>query len=557
MLSRVFAQLWKAAPALLVVSFFYNLLALSGPIYMVQVYERVLASRQVETLILLTVMVAAAIAVYALLDAVRSWMLQRLAAWMETEGFRHVFSASLKATLAGSPQGAQPMRDLAEIQSFVASTARILLDLPFAPLFFVVAFILHPWIGWLTVAAALILFGLALLNDRATRGAAARFSEAARSADQLVEHSLNNAETLRGMGMERAVADRWRRLRGPAEQRQQHAQDVSTAFSAGSKFVRTLSQSLVLGLGALLVIGGELSVGLIIAGTIVLGRALGPIDQILSAWRSLLRANIALQRLMALDRDAQANQRQTMTLPAPVGRIELDGVSYRPKGARRDILSDVAFDVDPGSTLAIVGPSGAGKSTIIRLLTGAIDPTAGALLIDGHDAAFWNREALGRHVGYVPQDISLFPGTIRENIARMDEKPDDDEVFAAAELAGLRDVVNGLADGFDTAIGPGGGFLSGGQRQRVALARALYKRPPIIVLDEPDAHLDQPGERILRDAIASAQAWDAAVVVVTHKPSLVHAMDRILVIFDGKVRAFGPPSEAAQKLLARSGAPQS
>lgn len=550
-LAQIMRAVGAAAPRLLFISFFYNVLALAGPIYMVQVYERVLASRQVETLILLTLMLAVAVAVYALLDAIRGWMLQRLAVWVEMEGFRPVFRASVEATLKGDPKGAGPMRHLDEVQGFVAHGLKNILDLPFAPLFFIAAFYLHFWIGVVALVSALILFALAIANDRMTRPVAFTFGEAAERSNRVVGDSLRYADTLRAMGMDGAVMTRWRRIRGPAQDAQRLAGDRAGAFAAASKFVRTFAQSLVLGVGAWLAIEGEITVGLIIAGTIILGRALTPIDQLLGSWRTLLAAHIAYTRLIALDQSTPPPSADAMALPKPEGGMRVEGLVYQPRGAGKPVLNNISFDVDAGQSLVIFGPSGAGKSSLVRTLVGAGAIDKGKIEIDHVDMAHWSRDALGPYIGYLPQEIGLFPGTVRENIARMAGKPDDEAVFAAAEAAGVLPLINAMPRGFDTVLGAGGGHLSGGQKQRIGLARALYGQPPIILLDEPTAHLDQTGMRAVREAIELAKGWGASVIYVTHDNVLVHAADKMLILAAGEVNMFGPSREVVATLAAR------
>lgn len=548
-LVNVLAAARSAMPKLLFISFFINVLMLAGPIYMVQVYDRVLSSRQLETLLLLTLMLAAAIAIYAMLEAIRGWMLQRLAVWVEQQGFESVFQASMQSSLSGATKGSEPLRHLEEVQSFIAHNLKSILDLPFVPLFFIAAFYLHVWIGVTVAVAAVILFFLALFNDRVTRSASFVYGQAASRSNAVVGHSLRHADVIHAMGMERSVISKWFGMRSLAQKAQQAAGDKAATFTALSKYVRTFTQSLVLGVGAMVVIWGEMSTSLIIAGTIIAGRALGPIDQILGSWRRILTVQFAYKELVELDRLSKPRAQRSVLPPPPQGDLVVSDLNFMSPINQKLILKDVSFDVRPGEVLVILGPSGAGKTTLFRTLIGAAKATSGQIELSGMDLSHWDPEYLGKFIGFLPQEVGLFPGSIRDNIARMDPNPDDEAVYEAAEVAGILPLINSLPEGFDTIIGPEGGYLSGGQAQRVGLARALYSKPPILVLDEPTAHLDQVGEAQFKDAIALAKAWKAAVIYITHTQSLIDVADKMLVLVDGKVKMFGSVKEVKLGLL--------
>jgi len=352
---------------------------------------------------------------------------------------------------------------------------------------------------------------------------------------------------MRAMGMENAVIDRWRRAQEVALGEQMRSADISSTFTGLSRFVRMLAQVGILGLGAYLVILGELSVGLLIAGSIILGRALAPIEQFLTAWRSMSETRIAYRRLVDLD-DHLPMPRQSPAVKV-TGELEVQNVAYRPYSNAELILRNVRCSIEPGEAMLVLGPSGAGKSTLARLIVGAQTPTSGRILLDGTDFKQWDSADLGPRIGYLPQTVELFPGTIAENIARMADPPDMAKVIEAAKNAGAHDVISHFPQGYETPIGPGGGFLSGGQRQRVGLARALYGKPRLIVLDEPNANLDTDGEADLIEAVKRAKAWGAAIAIISHTPPLLRVADTVLIIQNGEATVFGPASDIVPKLM--------
>ena len=529
-----------ALPTLLVVGFFINVLALTSPIYMIQLYDRVLSSMQVQTLFVITILAGLALAVFGILEAIRGYMVNRLGCWLEAEISPIVVRKTLEATLNEDIRASAFLDDVSDIRNFVAAPLRTLLDLPFSPIFFAAAFLLHPMIGWMTIGSAAILFIIAIMNDRATRGAAREFASIFHDGQKIVDHGLRNAETVKALGMGSFLVDRWKTKLRQAQEMQVQAADYAASFIGLTKFVRMFAQALVLGAGALLVIRGEISVGLIIAGSIILGRALAPIDQSLSSWHSLNKAREAYRRLVALDTRYQDMPSDTAQMIRPKGHLSLQHVQYVAPSTRAQILKDISFSVRPSEVLAIVGPSGAGKSTIAKILVGARSASAGDVMLDGIDLAHWDREVLGASTGYLPQSIELFAGTIAENIARMSQDIEPNTLMEAIDAAGIDGLVKRLPKGVDTQIAHGGGFLSGGQRQRIGLARAFYDRPPLIVLDEPNAHLDAEGEKSLIDAIKKAKEWGSSVVLACHTPSLLEVADVILIVVQGEVQVFGP-----------------
>lgn len=525
-----------AAAQLIFISFFINILALTSPLYMVQLYERVLSSLHIETLIMLTLMAGAALAASAALEAVRSAMSARLGRWFEGNAAPTMVRASLSAALSDTMTARRFSFDLRSVRDFIASGTSPLFDLPFAPIFFAAAFVLHPALGWFTVGSAVVLLAITYVSDIMTRSAALRYTEASHVGDATLDQGLRNAEAVRAMGMQQALVDRLNVANDRAQSQRIRAHDVSSAFGGIGRFARYFAQSLVLALGAWLVIRGELSPGLMIAASIVLSRALAPIDQILGSWRLLHDARMAFRRLRTMD--AWTPAPGAAVVERPEARLTVAGISYAPANGR-EILKNVRFDVRPGQVLAIIGPSGAGKTTLAKIIVGAKSPTSGTMTLGGLDMRTAQIEVLGRHIGYLPQEVELFDGSVRENIARMRVAPEAAPVEEAARDAGVHNLICAFSDGYETQIGASGRYLSGGQRQRVGLARAFYGHPSLIVLDEPNAHLDQAGEKSLINALIALKSTNAATIIICHSPSMLAAADAVLLLIDGEVKAFG------------------
>jgi PrtD family type I secretion system ABC transporter len=524
---------------LVLVTFLTNLLALTSPIYMVLVYDRVLSSMRVETLVLLTVLAAVSYAVFGILDTARSRIAARLAMWLSVTLGPAILNAAMLDQVRGAADSAARIRDLRRMRDFISTTLNPVLDVPFAPIFFAAAFVIHSWIGWLTVLSALLLMIISLSSDRVTRTRAATYVTMTDKAETSMGEALSASDSVRAMAMAPAVIERWNARMDLATQAYLQTSDVGSAFAGAGKFVRLFSQSLVLGVGALLVIRGTLQPGLMIAGSIVMGRALAPIDQLLGSWRSLQETRLSYEALKDLPPLHAGPRTETAR---PVGMIVADGLGYvTPAG--RCLVQGVRFSIRPGEVMAIVGPSGAGKTTIARLLTGGIRASSGVLLIDGRPIADWDAEVLGRHVGYLSQDIDLFEGTIAENIARMTTYPDLAKVIRAARRAGAAEMIEAMPDGYQTHLLAAGRNLSGGQRQRIALARALYGDPAIVVLDEPTSALDQFSEAALIAALGELKAAGCATAIISHAPPMLEIADTVLLVMEGEVRAFGPKHE--------------
>ena len=543
-----------AAFWLVVFSASINILMLTAPLYMLQVFDRVLASRSSETLLVLTLIAGLALLTLAALDAVRGFVLIHVSQWIDRALGGAVLDVSLKDALGNrGDRTAQGLRDLSTFRTYVTGgSVFALMDTPFSPLFVAAVFLLSPVLGWLAVIGALTLVALAFVNELATRVLLARASDAHVAAMATAEASVRNADAVEAMGMRAAIGQRWRAHQDDAVSLQARASARSAVISAITKFVRLALQVGMLGIGAWLVIDGELTPGGMVASTILLGRALAPIDQMINAWRGFVGARGAYGRLET----ALATAEPTVTaprMPRPTGQLKLEGVTFAHAGATAPAVRQLSFELAAGKSLGIVGPTAAGKSTLARLLVGIYAPQAGHVRLDGVDMAAWSAPDRGQYVGYVPQDVELFAGTVSENIARMGESRVD-AVVEAAQMAGAHDIIMTLPSGYETTMGDDGLRLSGGQRQRVALARALFANPSLVVLDEPNAHLDQPGLAALLKALEALRSRGTTVVVVAHQPSVVRALDYLMVLSDGAIQMAGPTREVLDKLATTPGA---
>ncbi|MEL6364624.1 MAG: type I secretion system permease/ATPase [Pseudomonadota bacterium] len=523
-------------------SLFLNLLHLASPLYMMQVYDRVLPTDGKETLFFLTIIAVVAALALGVLEAARSAALARLGQWLGDAVRPAVLDASLSMSLGvDGGRGAQPMRDLKQVAGFVGGQAiSPVLDAPWAPIFLIALFLLHPALGFVALIAGAILFVISVLNDITTRPAFNESGSASLKSYALLESYLRNAEAVEAMAMAPALNRRFSVVDDLSGEAAAVANDRAAAFGAAAKSIRLAAQTAVLAVGALLVLSGDLAPGGMIAASILMGRALAPVDQLIGAWRRAVDAWTARGRLRTLLELAPSTEGR-MTLPTPSGAIAAENVSLRGAGGQ-PILTHVSFALQPGEAMGLIGPSASGKTSLCRLLVGVRPPTLGAVRLDGADITQWSVEQRGRHVGYLPQDVELFDGTIAENIARMGE-PKDEDVVEAARLAGAHDMIVRLQDGYNTRVGAQGALLSGGQRQRIALARALYGDPKLLVLDEPNANLDQVGDAALQAAIARAKETGVTVVLVAHRPSALVHVDKLLVLANGSVSAFGPRNE--------------
>ena len=526
-----------------VFAFFTNLLLFAGPLYMLQVYDRVLSSRNEATLLGITGIAAFALAVYAVLEMLRSRLLVRGGMIFDRKVAGPVFEIVHRAALLKPRAGHETvLRDVDVLREFLTGGAILALcDLPWASLFLIACFILHPWFGWMALLGGGTLLGLTLLTDLTTRRPLDVASQAAREAGEQARATMRGGEVLRAMGMLGALRSRWRRRHDEAIRLQARASDRAGLITAATKFTRMFLQTMVLGVGAYLAIHGEISAGSMIAASIIMGRTLAPIEAVVGHWKSFTAARRSYARLADIVGRIGLEPQRVM-LPRPRGLIETENLVVAAPGSPTAILHDVSVRLEPGSVVGIIGPSAAGKSTLVRAITGVWPITSGAVRIDGADLRHWDPQALGRHLGYLPQDVELFDGTVAQNIARFDTQ-DDAAIVAVAQRAGCHDLIQALPDGYNTRIGSGGHGLSGGQRQRIALARAMYGDPSLVVLDEPNASLDQAGEAALMRAVADLRERGTTVVIVTHKVSLLAGADQILMLEGGTLRASGPADQ--------------
>jgi ATP-binding cassette subfamily C protein/ATP-binding cassette subfamily C protein EexD len=531
-----------------VFSLFVNLLMLTTSIYMMQVFDRVLATRSTDTLLFLTLIAIGATLLMALLEFARGQLLSRSAAWIEQTVAPEAFSRAIEAQLRSRPYRMEAMRDLAVCRGFVQSPGMTALyDVPWVPIYLGFIFLLHPVLGWIATAGAVVLFMLTLANEWTTASLLKKVNVASMASQRRSESVVRNAEVIDSMGMLPNVLQRWQDGVARMLPAQQTAADRAGAIMGMTKFFRLTVQIGVLGAGALLVLENAMTAGAMIAGSIIMGRALAPVEQMIGAWKQLVSARQSYRRLSA-HLTVPRMRPGGMPLPEPSGRLSLERVTYAFPGTNVPIIKGVSFALEPGESCAIIGPSAAGKTTLIRLLIGVLEPNAGTVRLDGANVFQWLREDFGRHIGYLPQDVELFDGTVVENIARMGQ-PDPQSVFAAAKLAGCHEMILKLPKGYETEIGESGTFVSGGQRQMIGLARALYGRPKLVVLDEPNSNLDGDGEQALLRALEQLKAAGVTVVLVSHRPALVQGVDKVVVLRDGMVEMFGPRQEVLKRLL--------
>jgi PrtD family type I secretion system ABC transporter len=528
-------------------SFFVNLLLLAPALFMLQLFDRVLVSGSRETLAMLLLGMAVALVLMLALDYLRA-RLQGVAGNLIAESLSPTVAKVMLARSARRAERvpAEGLRDVASLRNlFSAQGLLALFDTPWALVYVAVIWLAHPLLGVAAALAALAMLALALLNDRLTRRDIESLQREASKATRYLEASMANAEVAQSLGMGDALVARWRRLNAAVSALQGPTARRSVAMAAFTRTMRQAVQVALQALGAYLVIAGEGTPGVMVATTILLGRALAPVEQVVASWRVLAEGRLALRRLRELLGAAQA-QPPRMSLPAPVGRLRADGLVYRPPGSERVVLGGISLALEAGESLAVIGASGAGKSTLVRLLSGLWKPSAGAVRLDHADLAQWPREELGPFLGYVPQDVELFAGSVAENIARLGEV-DAEQVVRAAQRAGVHEMILALPEGYDTAIDPASALLSPGQRQRIALARALYGEPRLLILDEPNSNLDGAGEAALAEALRALQG-QVTVVVVTHRTTLIQHVDKMLVLEAGRAKHFGATAEVLQAL---------
>lgn len=520
---------------------FINLLYLSSPLYLMQVYNRVLINENVPTLVLLTLMLAIALLTMAVLDAVRAQVLIRCGILLDAKLSARVFDALiLRSARQGFSRGAQQLRELDDFRTFITGPGiYFAFDLPWIPFYLLLLFFIHPVLGTVATLGAVVLFALAFVNEIVTHAPLQTSQASAKRSFVFTENILRHADVITSMGMQGAVARHWQRSRHEMLREQASASDRNAGISSAIRFARLLLQSLMLGTGAWLAIDHSIMPATIFAASIVMGRALVPVEQGVAAWKQFIAAREGYRRVRDLLAEFPEQAPRTI-VPVAQNAVRVDGLEYIIPSRRQPILRDVSFDLPKGLAIGVVGPSGSGKSTLVRLLIGAMQPSSGRLLFGGLDYSQWDPFEFGRQVGYLPQDVGLFAGTVRENIARFGDASIE-EIIEAAKLAGVHDMILDLPNQYDTALGPGGIGLSGGQRQRLALARALLGRPSLLVLDEPNANLDTAGEIALKQALLAFKGRGTTIVVVTHRTTVLEVVDVLMVLRAGELEMIGPP----------------
>ncbi len=516
-------------------SFAANLLVLALPLYMLQVYDRVLTSRSGDTLLMLTLLAVGLLIGFGVLDGLRQSILSRMAARWESRVDATVFDAAVARRLQGQAASeAEIFASLHSVRSFCAGPGILaLLDIPWSPLFIGLIFLLHPALGAVALLGTIAVIGVGALGEPLIRPSLKQSYRYAVQSSRFAQSALRAGESLYAMGMAARAGAIWRKLLHRSIDEQLKGSDKSSALNATAKTVRLLLQVAILCIGAALVIGDEMSAGAMIAAVILMARAMAPAEQLFSSWNGIAAARDGYLRLKAVLAGAEQTEPE-LRLPAPQGAIEVAGLSGGAPGAADPFLHDISFTLKPGEMLGVIGPSGSGKTMLMRMLAGIWTPMAGTIRIDHAELAHWRRDELGKYVGYLPQDIQLIGGTVLSNIARL-ESPDHDAVIEAAKLAGVHEMILALPKGYDTPIGEGGSRLSAGQRQRLALARALYGAPKLLLLDEPNAFLDAEGEMALRKAIDSMKAAGSTIIAISHRPGPLAAADRLLVLRSGRI----------------------
>ncbi|KPM61032.1 peptidase [Pseudomonas putida] len=542
-LADVLFRLRRSFYALAAFSGVINVMMLTPAIYMLQVYDRALVSRNVTTLGMLTLLVVGLFLLMSALEMTRTRVLIRVGNCLDMDLNRRIFSAAFERNLSragGNP--AQALQDLAQVRQFLTGNGLFaFFDAPWTPIYLMVCYLIHPWLGLVTMIGSLILVGLAYLTEKATQKPLAEANQAAMTSASYANNNLRNAEVIEAMGMLPSIGKRWYQGHLRILQMQTLASDRAALISSTGRFVRITLQSLILGTGALLAIEGKITPGMMIACSILTGRALGPVEQVIASWKQLLGCRLAWGRLNDLLQD-YPQRPPSMSLQRPMGMLAVENVIAGAPGTTTSIVRGVSFSLVPGESLGIIGPSASGKSTLARLLVGVWPAQAGKVRLDGADIFTWNKAELGPWLGYLPQDVELFEGTIAENIARFAEV-DSDAVIRAARSSGVHDMILHFPQGYDTRLAADGTPLSGGQKQRIALARALYGEPNLVVLDEPNANLDDVGEKALVDALAELKARGATVILISHRPNVLCAVDKILMLRDGAVHMLGSRDE--------------
>lgn len=542
----------KLVGSLGVFSLFASLLMLTGPIYMLQVYDRVLASGSVPTLLALTGLIALLYTSLALLDWIRGGLLTSMASRVEDAIGDETLHASIDARLKDAGQASdKPLRDLRTIRKFLSGPVlKSVFDAPFSIIFFVILFLIHPLFGILAMAGGLVLVAIAWTNQHFSHKATLEAEQLEQASNLRAREMMRNAEVVEALGLRGQLQARWRAQLDQSDTAMARSSNMISGFTNGTKSFRMFLQSGVLGLGAYLTIVGQSTAGAMIAASIITGRAIAPLEQIVGQLRSIVLAKDAWTSLKAaLDRIRLPAQ--GLQLPPIEGHIRCENVSAAHPGASKAFLKNINFEIEPGDVLGVIGPSASGKSTLARLLIGVWQPQMGTVRIDGADLASWPRENIGPQLGYLPQQVELFAGTIRENISRFTPDAEDPEVIQAAMAADCHQLILQLPDGYDTEIGENGAYLSAGQRQRLGFARALFRNPAFVVLDEPNSNLDNQGDTAFLTAVANLKERGATVVIVAHRPNAIAHCNKLLMLDNGQMRAFGPREEVLEEVAPR------
>ena len=531
-------------------SLFINLLMLVPPLYMLQLYDRVVTSRSDETLIMLTGIVVVLFITMSLLEIVRSKILMKVANKLDFLLSRRIFNSLF--ALANKRPGtatALPLNDLTTIKQFLTGNGIFaLFDAPWLPIYLFILYMFHPYFAYFAIFAALVLLSFTILNNATTKDKLQEANNLNRASGIFVDSNLRNAEVINAMGMNHNIQGMWEQKHYSFLNAQNEASAKAGVWGNISKTTRMLFQSLMLGLGGYLAIHDQVTSGMMIAGSIMMGRALAPLDLITNSWKSFSSARTSFARLNTLLDEFQVDK-EYMELPAPKGNILLEGIVVMPPQSKKPSISGISMQINAGDVVGIIGPSAAGKSSLVRALLGLWPLAAGKVRLDSADIHQWDKTLLGKYIGYLPQDIELFHGTISQNIARFEEV-DPEKVIQAAQKAGVHEMILRLPDGYDTLIGQGGATLSGGQRQRVGFARAIYDNPVVVVLDEPNSNLDDVGEMALVQAINSLKAQNTTIILITHRPNILQVTNKVAVIRDGKLEAYGATQEILNKMAA-------
>ena len=534
-----------------------NAMLLVMPLYLLQVYDRVLPANSLSTLTYITILALAALAILGVLEVVRSYYADRVAARIDTEMASDAFMTSMAGPRAALGD-VQPLRDLATIRGFISSRALFFLfDLPYSPIFIALLYLIHPVLFYVTIIGALVMVGVAIANQMATAKHGQQAADSMMMSMNMAQSFGRNFETVRALGMISNTIEVWGRKFAESINLSANVSRRNAFYGGLSRTLRMVLQNGIMCAGAYLVLQNEMTAGMIFASSIISGRALQPLDQIIGGWRQVIDAGRAWKRLRSIGKDNAEAEKDTVDLPDLKGAMMVDSVIYFPPNADRTadpLIKKITFTVEPGEVVAMVGPSRAGKSTLARLIVGAIKPHSGVIRLDGADIQNFDSDQLGRHIGYLSQEVELFPGTIAENISRFDPNADDAAIVRAAELAETHKLILGQKNGYGTPIGPTGVRLSGGERQRIGLARAFYGEPKVIILDEPNANLDTEGEQALERAVMQAKQRGTTVMLITHRPTIAAKCDRILMLRDGQIEMYGPAKDVLQR-LAQGNAP--